>query len=139
MRLLLVSLFALGCAGSPIGGKYGLGNNAAGYAAEARVRQERHSQLAAHRAMFNHYCMTPEERTTAQMQWCMMRQHDLDREEDQTERQEDRDAQKERDFQAWRQQGLDSMAQTLSAPSPPRTTTSCTSQVNGSFVYTNCN
>ena len=99
-------LGALGCAGSPIGGKYGLGNNTAGYAEEARVRQQRRDYLAANRAEFNRYCMTQEGRTPAQVQWCMMRQHELDREEDQTERQEDRDAQREREFQAWRRERL---------------------------------
>jgi len=122
------ALSALGCAGSPIGGKYGLGNNAAGYAEEARVRQERHDRLAANRAEFNRYCMTQEERTPAQMQWCMMRQHELDREEDQTERQEDRDAQKEREFQAWRQERL--------KPAPQLNCTS-TTDYNGT-VSTHC-
>lgn len=62
--------------------------------------------MAADRAEFDHHCMTPVERTPAQYQWCVMRQHQLDREEDRFERQEDRNAAEERRFQSWRRERL---------------------------------
>ena len=96
----------IGCAGSPIGGKYGIGNNQAGYAAEARARQERRDRLALDRAEFERNCMAPVERTPAQIQWCLMRQHELERREDKVERQEDKEDQAERDFQSWRRERL---------------------------------
>ncbi|MEP6652082.1 MAG: hypothetical protein ABJA82_01920 [Myxococcales bacterium] len=124
MRILVLAavLIVAGCAGSPIGGKYGVGNNAAGYANEARARQENHDRLAADRAYFNQVCMTPVERTPAQMQWCYMRQHELDRAEDQSERREAREDGKEAAFQDWRQQRL----RELNPPPKPKVT--CTTR-----------
>jgi hypothetical protein len=93
----LIVLFSSGCAGSVIGGKYGLGNNEQGYAEEARVRQERRYQLASDRAAFDRICVNPQ--TDYQVNWCAMRSHELDRAEDRLERQEDREDANERDFQ----------------------------------------
>ncbi|HJX53478.1 MAG TPA: hypothetical protein VJ801_11995 [Polyangia bacterium] len=98
----IITLLSVGCAGSVIGGKYGLGNNQQGYAEEARVRQERRDRLAAARAEFNRICMEPQ--TQAQANWCRLRGHELDRAEDRLERQEDREDANERDFQNRREQ-----------------------------------
>jgi len=95
--VVLIAALCVGCAGSVIGGKYGLGNNEQGYAEEARVRQERRNQLAAQRADYDRICVNPQ--TDYQVNWCALRGHELDRAEDRLERQEDREDQNERDFQ----------------------------------------
>jgi hypothetical protein len=74
-----------------IGGKYGLGNNGAGYADEARRRQEKRDEVAAERDEFRRLCMSRVEKSDATIQWCAMRQHEIDREEDRLDRNEDRD------------------------------------------------
>ena len=116
-----------GCPGSVIGGKYGLGNNEAGYAEEARVRQERRDKLAADRANYDRICVAPQ--TEYQVNWCAIHGHELDRAEDRLERQEDREDAAERDFQDRRERRRREIQQ--ASQRPPDNSLECVSRPDG--------